>query len=127
MPDAFLVHGYQANRLIALHDPGVTVHAMGKVIVTWITLHSVEELEALATKMPPIAYDVDSYASLGSLRRTLPAETVEVPLTAGLVRVRTRLDEILADILDDPHDLDGHLDTANRETSARVHRPLHKQ
>ncbi|WP_217998899.1 biotin-independent malonate decarboxylase subunit gamma, partial [Pseudomonas syringae pv. coryli] len=30
MSGAFLAHGYQANRLIALRDPGVMVHAMGK-------------------------------------------------------------------------------------------------
>ncbi|HHG5498385.1 TPA: biotin-independent malonate decarboxylase subunit gamma, partial [Pseudomonas aeruginosa] len=97
MSGAFLAHGYQANRLIALHDPGVMVHAMGKAAAARITLRSVEELEALAAKVPPMAYDIDSYASLGLLWRTLPVETVEVPSTADLVRVRTCLGEALAD------------------------------
>ena len=30
MSGAFLAHGYQAQRIIALRDPGVMVHAMGK-------------------------------------------------------------------------------------------------
>ncbi|MER0628053.1 biotin-independent malonate decarboxylase subunit gamma, partial [Pseudomonas aeruginosa] len=127
MSGAFLAHGYQANRLIALHDPGVMVHAMGKAAAARITLRSVEELEALAAKVPPMAYDIDSYASLGLLWRTLPVETVEVPSTADLVRVRTCLGEALADILGGPRDLGGRLGAANREASARVRRLLREQ
>ena len=127
MSGAFLAHGYQANRLIALHDPGVIVHAMGKAAAARITLRSVEELEALAAKVPPMAYDIDSYASLGLLWRTLPVETVEVPSTADLVRVRTCLGEALAAILGGPRDLGGRLGAANREASARVRRLLREQ
>ncbi|HAA39705.1 MAG TPA: biotin-independent malonate decarboxylase subunit gamma, partial [Pseudomonas sp.] len=71
MSGAFLAHGYQANRLIALRDPGVMVHAMGKAAAARITLRSVEALEALAAEVPPMAYDLDSYASLGLLWRRL--------------------------------------------------------
>ncbi len=49
-------------------------------------------------------------------------ETVEVPSTADLVRVRTCLGEALADILGGPRDLGGRLGAANREASARVRR-----
>ena len=55
MSGAFLAHGYQANRLIALRDPGVMVHAMGKASAARVTLRSVEELEALAASVPPMA------------------------------------------------------------------------
>ena len=103
------------------------VHAMGKAAAARITLRSVEELEALAAKVPPMAYDIDSYASLGLLWRTLPVETVEVPSTADLVRVRTCLGEALADILGGPRDLGGRLGAANREASARVRRLLREQ
>ena len=34
MSGAFLAHGYQAQRLIALDDAGVMVHAMGKAVAT---------------------------------------------------------------------------------------------
>ena len=37
---------------------GVMVHAMGKAAAARITLRSVEELEALAAKVPPMAYDI---------------------------------------------------------------------
>lgn len=103
------------------------VHAMGKAAAARITLRSVEELEALAAKVSPMAYDIDSYASLGLLWRTLPVETVEVPSTADLVRVRTCLGEALADILGGPRDLGGRLGAANREASARVRRLLREQ
>ena len=70
MSGAFLAHGYQANRLIALDDPQVMVHAMGKASAARITLRTVEELGALAASVPPMAYDIGSYATLGLLWRT---------------------------------------------------------
>ncbi|WP_277343656.1 biotin-independent malonate decarboxylase subunit gamma, partial [Pseudomonas viridiflava] len=70
MSGAFLAHGYQANRLIALRDPGVTVQAMGKASAARVTLRSVEELEKLASTIPPMAYDIDNYTSLGLLWET---------------------------------------------------------
>lgn len=42
MSGAFLAHGYQANRLIALDDNFVEVHAMGKASAARITLRTVE-------------------------------------------------------------------------------------
>jgi malonate decarboxylase gamma subunit len=47
MSGAFLAHGYQANRLVALHSPGVLVHAMGKAAAARITRRPVEALDAL--------------------------------------------------------------------------------
>ncbi|MFH3934808.1 biotin-independent malonate decarboxylase subunit gamma, partial [Acinetobacter nosocomialis] len=65
MSGAFLAHGYQANRIIALKDSGVMVHAMGKESAARVTLRSVDELEQLASSIPPMAYDIESYATLG--------------------------------------------------------------
>jgi hypothetical protein len=36
---------------------------MGKEAAARITLRSVEELEAFAATVPPMAYDIDNYAS----------------------------------------------------------------
>ncbi|MDC9592754.1 biotin-independent malonate decarboxylase subunit gamma [Xenorhabdus sp. IM139775] len=71
MSGAFLAHGYQANRLIAFNDPEVLVHAMGKAAAARITLRSVEALEKLATSIPPMAYDIQNYRSLGLLEQLL--------------------------------------------------------
>lgn len=67
MSGAFLAHGYQANRLIAFNDKGVLIHAMGKESAARITLRTVEALEKLAATIPPMAYDISNYATLGLL------------------------------------------------------------
>ena len=87
MSGAFLAHGYQANRLIALRDPGVMVHAMGKASAARVTLRSVEELETLAASVPPMAYDIDSYASLGLLWETLSVEQIERPTANDVAQI----------------------------------------
>ncbi len=71
MSGAFLAHGYQANRLIAFNDAGVMIHAMGKESAARITLRSVEALEKLAATIPPMAYDIEHYSSLGLLEQLL--------------------------------------------------------
>ena len=42
MSGAFLAHGYQANRIVALRDPGVMVHARGKESAARVTLRTVD-------------------------------------------------------------------------------------
>lgn len=127
MSGAFLAHGYQANRLIALRDPGVMVHAMGKASAARVTLRSVEELEALAASVPPMAYDIDSYASLGLLWETLAVERIEQPTDADLSRVRHCLVEAVADVLRQGPDLSGRLGAPNRAASSTVRQRLREQ
>src|SRR3984957_5440988 len=61
MSGAFLAHGYQANRIIALDSPEVMVQAMGKQAAARVTRSSVEEMEKLGETITPMAYDVRSY------------------------------------------------------------------
>lgn len=98
MSGAFLAHGYQAQRLIALEDDGVMVHAMGKAAAARITLRSVEALETLAAEVPPMAYDLASYASLGLLWRRLQVDNAQAPSAADLALVRNCLAEAVRDI-----------------------------
>ena len=70
MSGAFLAHGYQANRLIAFNDKGVLIHAMGKESAARITLRTVDALEKLAATIPPMAYDISNYATLGLLAKS---------------------------------------------------------
>jgi malonate decarboxylase gamma subunit len=125
MSGAFLAHGYQANRMIALRDPGVMVHAMGKASAARVTLRSVEELEALASSVPPMAYDIDSYASLGLLWETLSVSQIEQP-TADDV---TRVSDCLLHAIEDIHspDLKGRLGASNRAASSHVRQLLREQ
>ncbi|OPA83271.1 biotin-independent malonate decarboxylase subunit gamma [Pseudomonas fluorescens] len=125
MSGAFLAHGYQANRLIALRDPGVMVHAMGKASAARVTLRSVEELEALAASVPPMAYDIDSFASLGLLWETLSVSQIEQPTADDLARVRDCLVNAIKDV--DSADLSGRLGATNRAASSHVRQLLREQ
>jgi len=126
MSGAFLAHGYQAQRLIALDDAGVMVHAMGKAAAARITLRSVEALEALAAEVPPMAYDLDSYASLGLLWRRLGVDNAETPSAADLAKVRTCLAEAVRDI-GNSTDLSSRLAGENRRASREVREHLRRQ
>ncbi|NGY83201.1 hypothetical protein F6Y03_17975 [Bacillus megaterium] len=50
---AFLAHGYQSNRIVALKDEGVNVHAMSKQSAARITKRSIKELEEASRKSRP--------------------------------------------------------------------------
>ena len=125
MSGAFLAHGYQANRLIALNDADVMVHAMGKAAAARVTLRSVEDLERLAADVPPMAYDITSFASLGLLWKLLDVRSAEQPGSADRATVRESLEAALHDILDDPdRDLRSRLGGLNRQASSRVREKL---
>ncbi|MGZ0704744.1 biotin-independent malonate decarboxylase subunit gamma [Pseudomonas piscis] len=127
MSGAFLAHGYQANRLIALRDPGVMVHAMGKASAARVTLRSVDELEALAASVPPMAYDIDSYAGLGLLWETLSVRQIEQPTAQDLAAVEECLLAAIADVRAKGVDLGSRLGAVNREASSRVRQLLREQ
>jgi malonate decarboxylase gamma subunit len=126
MSGAFLAHGYQANRLIALNDPGVLVHAMGKGAAARVTLRSTEDLERLASEVPPMAYDIASYHSLGLLWKLLDVGNADRPDPADVTVVRAALEAARRDIVDDPtRDLRSRLGGGtNRSASVRVRERL---
>lgn len=128
MSGAFLAHGYQANRILALADPGVQVHAMGKEAAARITLRSVEDLEAFAATVPPMAYDIGNYATLGLLWRTIPVRDAAMPGADDLDTVTRHLNEALADIDADPQrDLRSRQQGENRGATRRVRERLASQ
>lgn len=125
---AFLAHGYQANRLIAIRDDQVQVHAMGKESAARITMRSVDALEALASKIPPMAYDIDNFASLGLLWRTLQLQSPDAPSPVDVTTVQTTLNEALADIRSDPErGLNSRLGARNRQATVKVRDLLREQ
>lgn len=124
----FLAHGYQANRIIAFDDDAVSVHAMGKASAARITLRSVEALEQLAAKVPPMAYDIRNYASLGLLWRLLSVADADSPLDADVEMVREALLAALADIRATPErGLTGRLDAGHRSASRKVRERMRAQ
>ncbi|MDN2696936.1 biotin-independent malonate decarboxylase subunit gamma [Janthinobacterium sp. SUN073] len=128
MSGAFLAHGYQANRLIALDDPQVMVHAMGKASAARITLRTVAALEALAETIAPMAYDIGNYATLGLLWQTLQVAQPDAPSSGDVAQVRASLQAALADIRADPQrDLSSRLGAPHRQASAKVREVLGQQ
>lgn len=119
MSGAFLAHGYQANRLIAFNDKGVQVHAMGKDSAARITLRSVEALEKLAATIPPMAYDIDNYATLGLLSALLDINDPDHPSASDHQQVTATLSSAIDDARQDPS-LACRLGAENRRSSREV-------
>ena len=93
----FLTHGYQANRILAFDDSGVTIHAMHKEAAARITRRSVPDLEHLGHHIAPMSYDVRDYAKLGTLYRLLHVNNPIEPTESEIVEVR----QAIADAIDD--------------------------
>jgi malonate decarboxylase beta subunit len=115
----FLAHGAQANRLLALDDPGVMVHAMGKQAAACVTRRSVAELDALGGRVLPMAYDIRSYARLGMLHALITGVSVEDPGQDDVARVQEELAAAIADARSGPRDLGIRL-TSPEAHSARA-------
>jgi malonate decarboxylase gamma subunit len=97
MSGAFLAHGYQANRIIALDSPRVMVQAMGKQAAARVTRSSVEEIEKLGERIAPMAYDIRSYASLGLLHKLIEGIEADAPGPLDIDRVRAELVQAITD------------------------------
>ncbi|WP_392389260.1 biotin-independent malonate decarboxylase subunit gamma [Enterobacter kobei] len=119
MSGAFLAHGYQANRLIAFNDKGVLIHAMGKESAARITLRTVDALEKLAATIPPMAYDISNYSTLGLLSNLLDISNPDAPSDNDLAQVKTILQQAISDARQDTT-LNNRLGADNRRSSALV-------
>lgn len=120
MSGAFLAHGYQANQLIAFNDPGVMIHAMGKASAARITLRSVAALEKLAATVPPMAYDIANYQTLGLLDQLLDIQQPDLPGDADRQQVLAALSRAVATARGSDRSLRHRLRGDNRRSSALV-------
>jgi len=128
MSGAFLAHGYQANRIIAIDDPEVLVHAMGKASAARITLRSVEALEVLAATIPPMAYDIKNFASLGLVSQSLMLGNPDRPDATDIHLVQQSVRDALKSIAQEAsHDLTSRLGASNRSASLTVRKMLQEQ
>ena len=107
----FLMHGYQANRILAFDDEGVMIHAMHKAAAARITLRTVEELEKLAKKIVPMSYDIRDYAKLGLLYKLLHVENPEKPSAEDIRNVQNELVGAIANARSGPVDLRNRLES----------------
>jgi malonate decarboxylase gamma subunit len=128
MSGAFLTHGYQANRILALDSPAVLIHAMSKESAARVTRRTVEALEELGERITPMAYDVRSFAKLGLLHRLIEGVDADAPGAADVARVRAELTAAVADARSSPRDLSSRLTSPTaadvRAASIEVRRRL---
>ncbi len=128
---AFLSHGYQANRLIALDDEGVLVHAMSKQSAARITKRTVEELDEAAKKIPAIAYDVKSYSKLGALYKLVDGINAENPKNEEINKIKEIIKEAIIDTRKNQDGIDSRLTSENaktgREYAIEVYKRLEKE
>jgi malonate decarboxylase gamma subunit len=122
MSGAFLAHGYQANRLLALDSPEVLIHAMGKQAAARVTRRSVEEVEQLGEQVPPMAYHVRAFAALGLLHRLIEGVNGDAPGPKDVNRVRRELIEAISDVRSGGRDLSCRLtgDAARQTRAASI-------
>jgi len=92
---AFLAHGMQANRILALEDPGVAVQVMSKRSTARVTRRRVEELDEIAKEAPATAFDVVSFARLGALHRLIDGVDAAAPDAEDVETVRDALAEAI--------------------------------
>ena len=128
---AFLAHGYQANRILAIDSPDIMVHAMGKSAAARITRSSVAELDKLADEVIPMSYDLHRYAELGMLYRLIKLLNADIPSPDDVDTVRRELVDAIEDTRSGPRDLSTRLTSVgalkNRTASIQVRRLLADQ
>jgi malonate decarboxylase gamma subunit len=132
MSGAFLAHGYQANRIVALDAPGTMVHAMGKEAAARVTRRTVEALDALGETIVPMSYSMASFAKLGLLDQLIGAVDADAPDSEQIERVRQVLIEQIRNTRDDgrrnlAHRLESAAAQTNRAASIEVRRRLAEQ
>jgi malonate decarboxylase beta subunit len=116
---AFLAHGMQANRILALDDSGVAVQVMSKRSTARVTRRSVEELDEIAKEVPATAYDVTSFSRLGALHRLIDGVDAAEPDAEDVETVRDALAEAIASAR---HDGSTNLSGRLASPEARQHR-----
>ncbi|RKT21431.1 malonate decarboxylase gamma subunit [Paraburkholderia sp. RAU2J] len=131
MSGAFLAHGYQANRIVALDAPGTMVHAMGKEAAARVTRRTVEALDALGETIVPMSYSMASFAKLGLLDQLIEGVDADAPDAEQIERVRQVLCEQVRSARDGGRTLAHRLESAaaqkNRAASIEVRRRLAQQ
>lgn len=116
----FLAHGFQANSILVLDDPGVTVHAMHEEAAARVTMRTVADLKRLAGSVPPLAFDARTWSSLGLCEPLIEGVSADDPGPEDVEAVRRRLSEAISAARNSPRDLSGRLDSEGARESRRA-------
>jgi malonate decarboxylase beta subunit len=127
----FLAHGAQANQILALNDPGVIIHAMHKEAAAKVTLRTVDQLDELARRIPPLSYDVTDWAKLGLCDELLDVEDAGDPTGGDVQRAKDALTAAVGRARSGPRDLGNRLTSPGarqtRTASRRIREALAAQ
>ncbi|MER2107255.1 MAG: biotin-independent malonate decarboxylase subunit beta [Solibacillus sp.] len=118
---AFLSHGMQANRIIALNDEAIQVHVMSKKSAALVTMRTVEELDEFAKAVPSMAYDIDSFNSLGAVASLIDGVQADAPTAEDVQKVvDVLIDQVNQVITSNDVTLKTRLDSPLAKTTGRV-------
>jgi malonate decarboxylase beta subunit len=117
---AFLAHGLQSNRILALNDREVNVQAMSKQSAAKITRRSIDELDEASKKVPAMAYDIRSFASLGALHELIDGVDANTPTEKDVQTIQDKLLEAIIDARSQPRDLSNRLHTEAARSGGRA-------
>lgn len=120
----FLTHGLQASQILALDDPGVEIHAMHKEAAAHITLRTVEQLDELAKKIPPLSYNIRDWATLGFCDGLLKVDNAERPTEADVHAVSHAISEAIARARSGPRDLSNRLESEGAKKIRKASRAV---
>ena len=118
---AFLTHGLQASRLIAINDASINVQAMSKQSAARITKRTIAELEKATQNVPAMAYDIVSFNSLGALDALINLADVDHPNDADIQMVISGLAKAAQDA---DYTLQQRLETQHAIAKGRVYSRL---
>jgi len=128
---AFLAHGLQASKILALDDVAVEVHVMSEASVARVTRRSLREVAALAKIAPSTARDVHSFAGLGGISRLLKVNDADEPSAESIEEVRSEILQAIrrarADAKSPQARLGSPAGRASRTMSLEVRRMLESQ
>lgn len=126
-----LAHGLQANQILALDDPGVVIHAMHKQAAAKVTLRTVDELDRLAERVPPLSYKVTDWAKLGLCDELLQVDNAGDPTENDTRKAKDALSAAVERARKGPRDLSNRLTSPGarqtRAASCRIHEELAAQ
>lgn len=95
---AFLAHGMQSNRIIALRDVGVNVHVMSKSSAALITQRTIDDLDKVTKNIPAMAYDINSFEQLGALSALIEDVNADIPSEADKEKIIEELKKSVEEI-----------------------------
>jgi malonate decarboxylase gamma subunit len=118
----FLTHGYQANRLLALDDDGVLIHAMHKEAAARVTRRTVPQLDELAQTVTPLSYNVRDYAKLGLLHKLLHVSDPGRPTAEDIELVWDEVIGAIQDATVRPHYIRSRIESEGESTTRKASR-----